>query len=702
MAVSVTRDPYKTPHRTDGVGSRPIKPDNNILQNYEARTIKNKDIKQLDKETSDENMKKWRNEEMYIPFVDPSTDSLQDNVREVCVKITGVGKDTEGDVDDTNNWLLDKMSSLETRYGVRPQGPAHLLSLMRAFDAARLIMIAFIRKVAPEEVDSIPRIDDVIRDITRKRRIHYYSFKPSVDLRKLIFEQDIDAVFGGSDGVPEDYQVILSTKRFRITALDISGGTSSHISDFYECIEPLSTDDNCLIECFKYLSGSNEDCQEIRRKLSIKSEGLLGNKNIPKLEEYFNLEVCVRLDEFNVENEDGANFFTPRIIYGDEDCESWLLLKDSHYSIILEEKIYDIVKTAKTKEPDVEKNRHSKTLYYFFDYETVWDPLQDYINDNYSKIREYNIMDVKTLSELYFKTRHELKRLCEVNIEEHMTLAVNEKKKQDVLKERGSDDYNPAVRELCKLLMNSLSGKLIQKDYDDVIEIISSKEQMNKFRQKCKQDINIIDINKDVCIVSGTLQQYINKMPTIYGALIYSYARSHMYDTILSKVDPSKLFGMDTDSAFITVGQYHELLAKYPEIFGDDFGQFKEEVLELVDNNKEDGPFGIFVAPKCYCFYARDKKTGQERFVKARFKGINIDRDRIWDNTVDYKKLDAREVHDHYYGDTLARVDVAFYRTCLKQDVTILHSNLAKTVMNKTEYLNIKQHFCLKVIKHNA
>ncbi|KAJ1661334.1 hypothetical protein EV178_006632, partial [Coemansia sp. RSA 1646] len=91
-----------------------------------------------------------------------------------------------------------------------------------------------------------------------------------------------------------------------------------------------------------------------------------------------------------------------------------------------------------------------------------------------------------------------------------------------------------------------------------------------------------------------------------------------------------------------------------------------------------------------------DKKTGQERFVKARFKGINIDRDRIWDNTVDYKKLDAREVHDHYYGDTLARVDVAFYRTCLKQDVTILHSNLAKTVMNKTEYLNIKQHFCLK------
>ncbi|KAJ2210242.1 hypothetical protein EV179_006367 [Coemansia sp. RSA 487] len=179
--------------------------------------------------------------------------------------------------------------------------------------------------------------------------------------------------------------------------------------------------------------------------------------------------------------------------------------------------------------------------------------LEEYMKENYNKIREYNMMDVKTLSELYFKTRHELKRLCD-----------------------------------------------------------------------------------------------------------------------------------------------------YPEIFGNDFGQFKEEVLELVDIKNEDGPFGIFVAPKCYCFYARDKKTGEERFIKARFKGINIDRDRIWDGRVDYNKLAANQVHDLYYGTELGRINVEFYRTCLKQDVSILHSNLTKTVMNKTEYLNIKQHFCLKVIKHNA
>ncbi|KAJ2561931.1 hypothetical protein IW140_006512 [Coemansia sp. RSA 1813] len=493
--------------------------------------------------------------------------------------------------------------------------------------------------------------------------------------------------------------------------------------------------------------------------------------------------------------------------------------------------------------------------------------LQGYMQDNYSKIREYNMMDVKTLSELYFKTRHELDRLCSVNIEDHMTLAgmsyrifkdlnkkiefplhgdsekklvrktvvggraqmfqvgeydsealccidcvslypyvmlnnmfpvgeaqvcekykedrigvyrievlsqpnikiipererderlnwgaerieccvtsqdidtlqrhncrfkvifgiywendmvklfqsyfdplVREKIKQDSFKDQDNQEYNPAVRELCKLLMNSLSGKLIQKDYNDVIEIVKTREELSRFRQKCEENIKFIKINKEVCIVSGTLQQYINKMPTIYGALIYSYARSHMYDTILSRVDPSKLFGMDTDSAFITVGQYNELFKKYPEIFGEGFGQFKEEIIELVDSKNEDGPFGIFVAPKCYCFYGRNKKTGKERFVKARFKGINIDRDRIWDTSVDYNKLTASEIHDLYYQETLPKIDVDFYRRCLKENVTILHSNLAKTIMNvrgageehEPDFINIKQHFCLKVIKHNA
>ncbi|KAJ2085148.1 hypothetical protein IW138_006471, partial [Coemansia sp. RSA 986] len=53
-----------------------------------------------------------------------------------------------------------------------------------------------------------------------------------------------------------------------------------------------------------------------------------------------------------------------------------------------------------------------------------------------------------------------------------------------------------------------------------------------------------------------------------------------------------QLYGMDTDSAFITVSSLKMLKDKTPGIFGDKFGQFKEEIFEEA--------YGIFVKPKCY------------------------------------------------------------------------------------------------------
>jgi len=478
--------------------------------------------------------------------------------------------------------------------------------------------------------------------------------------------------------------------------------------------------------------------------------------------------------------------------------------------------------------------------------------LEKYTRENYNKIKEYNIMDVKTLSELFFKTKKEIKRLCDVNLENHITLAsmsydifiklnkknkvpshssiekyyirssvyggraqvfnrgeynkeqlccidcvslypyvmlnnkfplgkskvteeyiknstgvyeiniknlpeiniiplrskykvldwkkkeikcivtsedletlmkykcdieiikgmywekdtktlfksyfepiVKEKTKQD--KAKGTEKYNPAVREICKLLMNSLSGKLIQRDYEDIIKIIKSKEELNNFKQKCREGIEVIDINETYSIVSGTLQENNNKMPIIYGSLIYSYARSHMYNTIISKVNYKELFGMDTDSAFITKRQYEELKEKYPSIFGDEFGQFREEILEYV-GIEEQGPFGIFVSPKCYCFYKINKK-GKEEFIKARFKGINLDRDKIWKKSLCFENIDIRELNKLYHGDELEKINVEFYRKCLTEEVMILHSNLSKKVFDKKDYIGIKQHFCIKNIK---
>ncbi|KAJ2085193.1 hypothetical protein IW138_006455 [Coemansia sp. RSA 986] len=568
--------------------------------------------------------------------------------------------------------------------------------------------------------------------IDNDSNMRYYSVSDLGKIEKLIKDSDLDGVFGGSDNVPEDFMILLDTHRFRINSADIRE------------VAPTKSYNKTLYYFFDY----ETVWDPVSYKLQPYSFALIKCDAEGKIiKEWFEMDdTNVMMDHLEVESIKERDSSKYLIGFNNSRFDNFLLLapalKSSRKRIdkvlfanntILSMEIFGfkvldlcrilnmpLAKACKAFKCSQQKLSldHSQVQSMFMS-----GKLEGYMKENYNKIREYNMMDVKTLSELYFKTRHEMKRLCEVNIEEHMTLAVHgiyweqdvgqlfqsyfeplvrEKMKQDELKEREDDSYNPAVRELCKLLMNSLSGKLIQRDYDDVVEVITSKEQMNKFRQKCKEEIKILDIGKTYSLVAGELQNYANNMPTIYGALIYSYARSHMYDTILSKVDPSKLFGMDTDSAFITVGQYNELVDKYPGIFGDDFGQFKEEIFELVDRNNEDGPFGIFVAPKCYCFYGRNKKTGKERFVKARFKGINIDRDRIWGTSMDYNTLDARQVHDLYYGDKLGKIDVTFYRTCLKQDVTILHSNLTKTVMNKTEYLNIKQHFCLKVIKHNA
>lgn len=277
---------------------------------------------------------------------------------------------------------------------------------------------------------------------------------------------------------------------------------------------------------------------------------------------------------------------------------------------------------------------------------------------------------------------------------------VEEKKKQDNLK--GTDIYNAALRELCKLLMNSLSGKFTQHDYENIVEVVTNREQLNRFKQKCKSEVEVLDINNRVSIVSGVLQEYNNKMPTIYGSLIYSYGRSYMYDMVLSKVDKSQIFGMDTDSAFVTLSQYKILKQKYPFMFGDNFGQFKEEVLELL-TPYENGPYGIFVSPKCYCFYAVDKKNNKkERFIKARFKGININRDKVWNSSLfSFEKLKAEDINALYYGDDLSVIDVSFFRLMLRQDVEVLHSNLNKKIVGTDECINIKQHFCVKRIATN-
>jgi len=56
---------------------------------------------------------------------------------------------------------------------------------------------------------------------------------------------------------------------------------------------------------------------------------------------------------------------------------------------------------------------------------------------------------------------------------------------QDVYKEHRKDLYNGALREVCKLYLNSLSGKVIQRNFEKVTQIIKNTNELNKFMDKC-------------------------------------------------------------------------------------------------------------------------------------------------------------------------------------------------------------------------
>ncbi|KAJ1945742.1 hypothetical protein GGF37_001544, partial [Kickxella alabastrina] len=989
-AIRITRDPIQSGvFRVEGgVGSSARKQGDNIFQAFEKDNLQDGNIRAKDKEFERENIRAWKKKQMFMPFKDPSTDPIQNDLCEVIVKVQGKqgirwidyfsyfeqvamifnnvhAKASDElkkklDMEEALTWSVEEMDKLTGEYGVRPPNKARLLHAMRKLDMS----CKFFEYFAEEEID-IEEFYAIVRDrirhinrmtnfqvvstnvsfIDEQSNFRYYCASDEETLRTLVLHQDITGAFGGSDEVPEDYVIMLSTRRFRICALEMGGGANEHQSDYYMTFDAGGERSNCLIECFRFLCGVTKSSEQIRQELGFKQNTLLGNKHIPALEEYFSMDVSVRLDEFDLAKEGEAIILRPRIIYEKEHGGNNLLLfKDNHYSLIFGENVEKMMKGASmvgsakmsddvSKLPEKIRRGTKRTVYYFFDYETVWDcqtfkiqpysfaiiktdelgrklderfemkdmktiinylmaqsfkerdaeklligfnnsrfdnfmlldlaihnnaddtsdvffvnntilsmkvygfkvmdlcrmlnmplaracksfkceqqkllldhsqvqnmhnqgKLDAYIADNFESIKQYNMMDVLTLAELYFKSKETIKLLCGQDMSEHMTLAsmsykifkqcnahiplpihgtaertlvresvvggraqifrvgefdteplvcidcvslypyvmlnrvfpiseakptqeyqhtimmtsqdidtlltygatvqieygffwdidvgqlfktyfselVHEKQRQDKLKEQGDSEYNGAIRELCKLLMNSLSGKLIQKDYDHVVEIIRSKQELNYFKQQCKTNIKVLDIKDDLCIVAGELQNYTNNTPVVYGALIYSYARSHMYDTILSKVDPMQLFGMDTDSAFITERQYRALQTNSPHIFGDEFGQFKEEILDQVHEH-ELGPYGIFIAPKCYCFYAKNTITREERFIKARFKGINIKRDKIWTGTrEEYKQLDYKQLHQVYYDDDkLAAIDVSFFRRCLTEDVTVLH-----------------------------
>lgn len=205
------------------------------------------------------------------------------------------------------------------------------------------------------------------------------------------------------------------------------------------------------------------------------------------------------------------------------------------------------------------------------------------------------------------------------------------KNEQDKLKEEGSSQYNPTLREMVKMLLNGLSGKMIQKNHENKFELASDdlveklEEVINNEKLVGEEVIETIQRIKLDVISLTTRHAYVTwkgsgwsagSKPSHVGVFIYAYARAYMFEHVMSKM---KVWYTDTDSALITVEDFAKLdpallcatvdknTMRVTQTREKKFGDF--EVEKVCDSF-------IVVAPKTYCL------INDGKVVKNGIKGV--------------------------------------------------------------------------------
>ena len=213
------------------------------------------------------------------------------------------------------------------------------------------------------------------------------------------------------------------------------------------------------------------------------------------------------------------------------------------------------------------------------------------------------------------------------------------KNEQDTKKKNKDETYNSALRETLKLLMNSLSGKVIEGLHTEQTKNVDSVEDYNKIKEKSKTINTINTIGNKIFVsyeVSG--ESLINKQRPIYlGVLIYDYAKTYMYDYSYSKVGLDQLLYTDTDASKFRYSRFIEWkewvdnkniqvphweeVEKIDERYKNHkiyetgskvFGSFEDELEENIGTD--------------YVFYCLEKKSwcyAVDGHSKFRFKGLN-------------------------------------------------------------------------------
>lgn len=232
------------------------------------------------------------------------------------------------------------------------------------------------------------------------------------------------------------------------------------------------------------------------------------------------------------------------------------------------------------------------------------------------------------------------------------------KDEQDQLKTKGSSEYNPGMREMAKLFLNSLSGKVIENLHIEAAELIRTQIDIDRVLKKCDSIKNVFYstiFNKNAAIIhydkreSDIFEK--DRRPIYLGCLIYAYARDHMYREIIHDYD---VIYQDTDSALISIEEFNRFKTNKPKSIGLEFGQFDFEAGSKYFNSY------ITLAPKNYFIFGNgpavkiendDDKVIRDRLYKKGFKGINLKTDKFLYNIDDPRLSDYLCKKEHKKGD---------------------------------------------------
>lgn len=192
------------------------------------------------------------------------------------------------------------------------------------------------------------------------------------------------------------------------------------------------------------------------------------------------------------------------------------------------------------------------------------------------------------------------------------------KEEQDRLKDSRNPSlrqrYNPALREMGKLMLNSLSGKVGQRNFESQSKFVQSKEQLirslNELGITSAEEAQEVGFSLHPTTTHSAFIEwkdvgyYRNPKPSQLMVFIYAYAREYMYEMLFSKMP---VFYSDTDSAVVLEEHWQAFI---PKIRGEKkFGDLEVE-----------GTFDTLycVAPKTYALYIGN------RLAKYRAKGVRL------------------------------------------------------------------------------